>query len=384
VEATPLGSGIRHALLIARKDLTEFYRVRPRLVTMILFPIMLMLLFGYMFPSSGSVSHVPIAVVVQDQSPQGLAIAQRFTYLAQSSGLLDVETTDSLSWAQRQLVMNNVYAIVIFPRGLGAQLSSGGGTVEVILDQLNPTLDSAVRGEIAQIFSQMDAPAQISAGFPASPGTLDVVFQGLIPGATGSFEFLAPGMTAMTAIIGGLSGLAMTFSRERELGTLDGLLMAPISRLSILFGKGIAQIVRGAMSSVIVFVISVALFGVKVYGNPLLMIVVLLEGTLAFTGMGMLFTSFVSDQESAQLIIMMIQFPMIFLSGALFPLLQLPWWLRMISYILPLTYVVSAFRAEMVLNAPFSAIAPQVYGLAIFTVAVFALAVPLFQRAVTR
>ncbi|MGC8665689.1 MAG: ABC transporter permease, partial [Conexivisphaera sp.] len=186
------------------------------------------------------------------------------------------------------------------------------------------------------------------------------------------------------AIIGGLSGLAMTFSRERELGTLDGLLMAPISRLSIIFGKGLAQIVRGAVSSVIVFVISVLLFDVKVYGNPLLMILVLFEGILAFTGMGMLATSFVSDQESAQLIMLMIQFPMIFLSGALFPLLQLPWWLRMISYILPLTYVVSAFRAEMVLNAPFSAIAPEVYGLAIFTVVVFALAVPMFQRAVTK
>jgi len=99
-----LGSGIRHTLLIAKKDLTEFYRVKPRLVTMILFPIILMLLFGYMFPSSGSVNHIPIAVVVQDQSPQGLAIAQRFTYLAQSSGLLDVETTDSVSWAQQQLV----------------------------------------------------------------------------------------------------------------------------------------------------------------------------------------------------------------------------------------------------------------------------------------
>ncbi|MGC8666361.1 MAG: ABC transporter permease, partial [Conexivisphaera sp.] len=203
-----MASGISHTLLIAKKDLTEFYRVKPRLVTMIVFPIVLMLLFGYMFPSSGAVNHVPIAVVVQDQSPQGMQLADRFVYLAQSSGLLDVTTTDSVSWAQQQLVLNNVYAIVIFHQGIGTQLSSGGGTVEVILDQLNPTLDSAVKGEIEQIFSQMDA--------PASPSALNVVFQGLIPGTTGSFEFLAPGVIAMTAIIGGLSGLAMTFSRERE------------------------------------------------------------------------------------------------------------------------------------------------------------------------
>ncbi|MGC9088504.1 MAG: ABC transporter permease, partial [Conexivisphaera sp.] len=141
-----MASSISHTLLIAKKDLTEFYRVKPRLVTMIVFPIVLMLLFGYMFPSSGTVNHIPIAVVIQDQSPQGMQLADRFVYLAQSSGLLDVTTTDSVSWAQQQLVLNNVYAIVIFHQGIGTQLSSGGGTVEVILDQLIPTLDSAVRG----------------------------------------------------------------------------------------------------------------------------------------------------------------------------------------------------------------------------------------------
>jgi ABC-2 type transport system permease protein len=133
-----------------------------------------------------------------------------------------------------------------------------------------------------------------------------------------------------------------------------------------------------------VFILSIILFGVHVYGSGLLMALVLILGVLSFTGLGMLATSFVSDQESAQLIILMIQFPMIFLSGVLYPIIQLPWWLRIVSSLLPLTYVVSAFRAVMVLNVPFWAISQQVYILSIFTVVVFIIAVPLFQRSVTK
>lgn len=374
--------------LIMKKDLTEFYRIKARFVTMILFPIVLMLLFGYMFPSSGSINHIEISVVQQDQSTTGISLASRFTYIAQSSGLFNVATYADLSQAENQLTLGNTYAIVIFDQGVGQRLQSlGQATILVIVDQLNPTLDQAIRGELTQVFSTLSSEltATFSTQMPdASPSPLNIEFQGLLPTESSSFEFLAPGLIAMSVIIGGLSGLAMTFSREKELGTLDGLLMSPISRISIIFGKGLAQVVRGLLSGVLVFILSIVLFGVHVYGSALLMALVLILGVLAFTGLGILATTFVSDQESAQLIILMIQFPMIFLSGVLYPIIQLPWWLRIVSSFLPLTYVVSAFRAVMVLNVPFAAISQQVYILSIFTLIVFIVAVPLFKRSVTK
>ena len=374
--------------LIMRKDLTEFYRIKARLVAMIALPVVLMVLFGYMFPSGGTVTHIPIAVVEQDQSATGVSLAAKFMYAAQSSGMLDVVAFTDLSEAENQLTLGNIYAIVIFEQGVGQQLlSTGNANVQVILDQLNPSLDQAIRAETMQVFSSLSlelAPSfsGVLPNAPASP--LTIQFQGLIPGAPSSFEFLAPGFIATSVIIGGLSGLAMTFSREKELGTLDGLLMTPVSRLSIIFGKGSAQVVRGLISGTLVFILSVVLFGVQVYGSLLLMTLMLVLGVLAFTGIGILATSFVSDQESAQLIMLMIQFPMIFLSGVLYPVIQLPWWLKTISSFLPLTYIVSAFRAVMVLNAPLSAISRQVIILSVITVLVFMIAVPLFQRSVSR
>ena len=368
--------------IIMKKDLTEFMRIRARLVTMILLPIILIVLFGYMFPSTGSVTHISIAVVNQDQSQAGLNIVSQFISSAQSSGLFNVISMGSLSSAQNQLVSGNVYAIIVFHQGLGQQLqSSGTATVQVIIDQANPSLDAAIQGELTQIFSSLRLSATLASALSSQ---VTPIYQGLIPQTSNTIEFLAPGLIAMTTILAGLSGLAMTFSREKELGTLDGLLMTPISRLSIILGKGFAQVVRGLASGVLVFILAMILFGVHIYGSIWLMALVLTLGILAFTGMGIIATSFVSDQESAQLIMMMIQFPMIFLSGALYPVIQLPSWLRIISDILPLTYVISAFRSVMLLNAPFSAISGDVYILLIFTLVVFAIALPLFQRTVTK
>ena len=112
--------------LIMRKDLTEFYRIKARLVAMIALPVVLMVLFGYMFPSGGTVTHIPIAVVEQDQSATGVSLAAKFMYAAQSSGMLDVVAFTDLSEAENQLTLGNIYAIVIFEQGVGQQSGSTG------------------------------------------------------------------------------------------------------------------------------------------------------------------------------------------------------------------------------------------------------------------
>ncbi|MGC9209387.1 MAG: ABC transporter permease [Nitrososphaeria archaeon] len=371
---------LKHAYYVMKKDLTEFYRVRARLVSMILFPIILMLLFGYMFPSNGAINHVPIAVVVQGGSPQTQGLVGSFTYAATSSKMFNVITYASLSKAEMDLVQNKVYAIVIFRSEAGA----ASPQVEVILDQLSPTLDQLIKGELTEIFSQIGAQAAVSQGFQPSPGTISVHFKGLVPIAPSSFEFLAPGFIVVSTVMGGLAGLAMTFSRERELGTMDGLLMTPVSRFSIVFGKAMAQAVRGIVSGVIIVILSIILFGVTIYGNVLIMSLVIVLGILSFTGLGIIATSFVSDQESAQLIMMIIQMPMIFISGVFYPVIQLPWWLRDIAYMMPLVYTVTAFRAEMVLNAPLLTLMPSITALIIYSVVTMSIAIPLFQRMSTR
>ena len=145
-----------HVYLVMRKDLIEFYRIKSRLVAMILLPVILMVMFGYMFPSGAGVEHVPLIIVEQDVSPKGMALEREFIYSAQSQGYFNLITVTDLSEAVTQLTLGNTYGIVIFNQGLGQQIdSTGHADIEVILDQLNPAIDQSIKGEISLLFTSI-------------------------------------------------------------------------------------------------------------------------------------------------------------------------------------------------------------------------------------
>mgnify|MGYP002153769175 FL=1 len=106
------------------------------------------------------------------------------------------------------------------------------------------------------------------------------------------------------------------------------MLVAPIARLSIITGKIIAQTVRGLIQDLLILGISMVVFGVTIYGSPGLMFLVMLLGVASFVGVGIILTSVAPEQETAQMMVMLLQFPMMFLSGILFPISQLPGWMQ--------------------------------------------------------
>jgi ABC-2 type transport system permease protein len=165
---------------------------------------------------------------------------------------------------------------------------------------------------------------------------------------------------------------------------MDGLMVAPISRNTIVAGKMIAQTVRGMIQAFMILGLSMLLFGVKIYGSPLLMVGVLLLGVASFAGIGLIMTSLAPEQETAQMMMMLLQFPMMFLSGILFPMDQLPGWLQWIGKALPLYYAADALRKVIVLNASFNQILMDVVVLALYSVTTLGIAIPVFRRAMTR
>ena len=95
-------------------------------------------------------------------------------------------------------------------------------------------------------------------------------------------------------------------------------------------------------------------------------------------------TSFAKDQETAQMMMTTLMFPMMFLSGVLFPIQQMPWFMQIIARFLPLTYASDALRKVMVLGADVPAISTELIVLIGFGVVMTAIAVPVFRRIMTR
>lgn len=189
---------------------------------------------------------------------------------------------------------------------------------------------------------------------------------------------------ALTVVFGALAGVGFAISREREQGTMDGLLVAPISRTAVVFGKVLAQTVRGMIQAFLILGLSMLLFGVRVYGNPLLMVLAMLMGVTSFVGVGIILTSFAPDQETAQMTVMLLQFPMMFLSGIIFPVSSLPVWMQWIGKGMPLYYAADALRKVVILNAGLNVIGNDLVILVAYSLVTLAIAVPLFQRQMAR
>jgi ABC-2 type transport system permease protein len=392
----------RLAFGIARRDLLDLWRARMLLFFFILFPLLLMGMFGYIYPpipksnpTTGSIGtpypNMPVSLIQMDDGQAANEVAAQFIQISQQQGLFAVSESASYQNARNQLIQGNLKGIVVIPQGFSDALAaSQQATVEVTVDQTNPTLASVLQSEISAVFSMIGSSMSIQtihgmAGDDISPAfvmePISVTGVPLISGVTSSFQFLAPGFMALTVITGSLQGVASAIAREREQGTMDGLLVSPIPHRSIILGKVMAQTVRGLIQGFLILGLSMLLFGVQVYGSPLIMFFVMVLGTASFVGVGIIMTAVAPDQETAQMMTVILQFPMMFISGILFPIDQLPTWLQYIGEALPLYYAADALRKVIILNATLAAITPDVVILVIYTLVTMTAAIPLFERA---
>jgi ABC-2 type transport system permease protein len=393
------------ALDIARRDLLDLWRSKMLLFFFILFPILLMSMFGYIYPpvpksnpNTGTIGtafpNLPVMLVKMDDGQTANLIAAQFIQISGQQGLFTVSETASYQAARNQLVLGSIKGIVIIPQGFSDALAAGQpATVQVTVDETNPTTASVVQSEISAVFNiigssisarninNMDG-GRVNPTFIMQP--ISVTKIPLINGVSSSFQFLAPGFMALTVITGSLQGVATAISREKEQGTMDGLLVAPIPHRSIILGKVAAQTVRGLIQGFLILGLSVVLFGVQIYGSPIIMVIVMVLGTASFVGVGIIITAVAPDQETAQMMTLILQFPMMFISGILFPIDQLPGWLQYIGKALPLYYAADALRKVIILNASLAAIMPDVLILIVYTFLTMTVAIPLFEKAMRR
>lgn len=391
-------------LRIAHKDLLDFSKAKMLLATFTIMPIMLMSLFGFMFPQtgtsnpfSGKVSspykNVPMALVTEDSGSFALLVGDQFKEIASSTGLLEVRDFASFGSAKEQIVAGGLRGVVVIPTGFTEAFNSRRqAAVLITMDDTNPTMASIIYGEASSIFKmissrlgaslilRMDGSADPS--FVSEP--ISVERRNLVSTTTNTFQFLAPGFMALTVVTGTLSGLGAAIAREREQGTMDGMIVAPIPRYAIVIGKTLAQTARGMIQAFVILSISILFFGVRIYGSPFLMVLAMLLGVTSFAGIGIIATSIAPEQETAMMMMMLLQFPMMFLSGVVLPIEQLPDWLQSVGKALPLYYAADALRKVIVLSASFTDIFQDIVVLVVYATVTLGVAIPIFQKAMSR
>jgi len=387
---------------IAKKDLTEFIRDRLRLITFIIMPIFMMTLTGFIFPSQNSLKNIKIGISNQDDSQVSAQLVKLVRELkTNGSNVFIVKDYPSLDAIKVGIKEQQINSGLFIPANFSKDLNANQqAEITIVEDQSNPQISALTVQVLAQtiegfgkqiggkkIESVLVATKvpQVNQSSPLSfiePVKSKVV--GLISGQSNYFEFVAPGIMAMVVMTAVLTGLAASVSRENEQGTLDGILVAPVRRLSIILGKATSQSVRGIIQGFIVMALSILLFGVTIHGSLLLVALLLLLGIFSFVGLGILVSAAASEQETATQLLFMFQFPMLFLSGAFFPIQQMPGVMQQIAHLLPLTYAIEALRKVIILGGGFMDVRNEILILFVFGAVTLSIALPLFNRLVKR
>ena len=372
----------------------------------LLMPILLMLMFGYMFPPTPQANqftqsiptaypNLPVALVISDPGQQAYDVATSFIQISESRSLFQVSEAPNFNSARDELVRGQISGIVVFPDGFSDSLKGGQqALVQVTVDETNPQIAAVVSGEISTVFSMISGNMamqnlqkmmhnnNVNSEFVLEP--ISTNGEPLIQGNSSSFQFLAPGFMALTVVFGALSGVGFAISREREQGTMDGLLVSPIPSTAVVAGKILSQTVRGMIQGFLILGLAMVLFGVRIYGSPIIMVLVMLMGVASFVGVGIILTSIAPEQETAQMLVILLQFPMMFLSGIIFPISQLPGWMQWVGKAMPLYYAADALRKVIILNAGFDVIGGDLVILIAYSILTMFAAVPVFKRAMTR
>jgi len=386
---------LRHSLWICWKDLLEFSRSKLRLVMLVLMPLFMMVMIGFIFPSSSSISNTPIALANNDPGSLGTSFVQQLEIINNKTGMMKLSSAKNFDDIKTKLQSSEVNGGIIIPENFSSNILAGKqGEIIVVIDQSNPqmslTIESVLSKTVAMMGEQMaiynlNVTYNVSVMRASSMVTpYNVQFKGIVPGEPNYFQFVAPGIIAMVVMMALMTGLPHAISYEKDIGTLDGMLAAPISRLSIILGKVMAQTIRGMVQGFIILLLAVVLFGVVIEGSILLVIALIILTVFSFVGLGILITSFTDKEETATMVMMTIMFPMMFLSGVFFPLQQMPWYMQDLAHFLPLTYATTALRKVMVLGADVPAVGTEILILIGFGVILLAIAVPMFRRAMSR
>ncbi len=391
---------LKHSFRIAKKDLTELFRNRLGLVLLIVMPLFMMVMVGFIYPTNGTVTNLQVGVVNQDAGFNNVFVSNMSTggfipslqAINSQTHMLIMTNLSNTADLKDQVQRGTLEGGIVIPSNFSQSMLNGQqGTIIIVSDESNPQISATIKAALTSVFNAMGQQIAIQNVAPLNATSslavvqpFDVQTQGVVSGNPSYFDFIAPGIMAMTVMMSVMTGLPVAISQEKEIGTMDGMMVAPVNRLSILLGKTIAQTGRGLIQGVIILALAIGIFGVAIQGSILLVFALLLLGVFSFVGLGIVVTSFTKDQETAQMLMMTLMFPMMFLGGVFFPIQQMPWYMQDISKFLPLTYASTALRKVMVLGAGVSQISTELVILFGFGIVMIAIALPVFKRMMTR
>ena len=363
------------------KEFTQVLR-NPRMRAVVfVMPVVQVLIIGYAVNTD--VRHVPLAVYDLDRTPASRDLLARF----EGSGCFDVVRRIQVE-AEIQTVLDagDAKAVLRINRGFAEDLDGGRTALaQLLLDGSDSNTASIILGYAARIsadFNRTIIEQRFSkaAGLRLEADPVALTWRAWFNPNLDSRNFFVPGVLAMLVAVVSIILSSMAIVREREIGTMEQIMVTPIGRLEFILGKTIPFALIGFVDVALITAIAVFWFQVPLLGNPLFLFLGTGLYLLSTLGVGLYISTVSATQQQAMMTAFFFMLPAFMLSGFVYPIANMPKVVQWFTYLNPLRYYLVIIRGVFLKGLGMEVLWPQLLALALLGTTMLALAAGRFRK----
>jgi ABC-2 type transport system permease protein len=365
---------------VIRKETLQTVRDKRMMFLLLLAPALQLVVFGYAVDFG--VDRVPTVIVDQDGSAASREHARR---LVADQTLLRVADATDPAAADRALERGEAAAALVFPKGLSRDLDRGEpAEVQVIIDGTDPNRATVAVAAASAYFAEAGLElarerAALQPGAPR-PGDLRLAPRIWYNPTLDSPPFMIPGVLALLLVVVTTIVAAMGLAREREMGTLEQVLVTPIHPGLLLVGKLLPFVVIGLVDVGLGLAVGAWIFEVPLRGNLGLVMTATVLYLMTTIGTGLLISTVSRTQQQSFLGGFLFAMPALLLSGVMTPIRGMPEWLQAITLLNPVRYYVEIMRSCLLKGTGLAELWPQLLALLVFGLALMVTATLRFHK----
>lgn len=372
------------------KEFLQLRQDRRMLPIIFVAPVVQLVVFG--FAVNTDVTNVPLVLVDQDRSAESRRLVDRFVH----SGYFEVVAVeDRVDAVEGWLVRGRAQASLVVRAGYGRAVAAGRAPeVQLLVDGSDASASTValgyasgiVRGRSMELMRERllalaSDVASAGRALPQPPGQVEVVGRVWYNPDLKSRWFYVPAVLAMILMIMTMILSAMGVVREKEIGTMEQIIVTPIRPWQLLVGKLFPFALIGFVQVLLVTGVAVFGFGVPLRGSFLLLLALTQVFLLNTLGLGLLVSTVVRTQQQAMMVAAFaLMMPMVFLSGLIFPIENMPRPIQLFTYTIPVRYYAVILRGIFLKGSGFSVLWPQAAALLAMGIGILAAAALRFRK----
>ena len=361
---------------VARKEFLQLRRDRRMLPLIIISPVLQLIIYGYAI--STTVSHITAAVYDAARTPESRSLVLAM----QASGYFDVNHYANDLDSINGLVDKGFATVaIVIPHDFSRKLSRQTPVaVQLIVDGSDPNTATTALGYLQAIFRRYSMNVLVERFGRIPEAGVNPRIRVWYNPTLESRNYMIPGIICIVMLQITMNLTALSIVRERERGTIEQLIVTPIRKHELIIGKMLPYVVTGYLDVFLVLLAGSLIFRVPIQGSVILLLALTGIFLLNSLGLGLFMSSIARTQQQATVAIPFIMMPNFLLSGFFYPIDNMPKFVQLITYLIPLRYYLAIVRSIFLKGTGINLLWNQIIPMTILGAAIFAGSIVAFRK----